>query len=92
MTTNVTEEAPEGAVSRPSDTSAPFDASRKTRKGVVNVDQDDARVVDQTYANDTSKTANADVLRVVLGLTSTPAGWRISEVTVLSAGSSAGTL
>jgi virulence factor Mce-like protein len=92
MTTNVTEEAPEGAASRPFDTSAPFDASRKTRKGVVNVDQDDARIVDQTYANDTSKTANADVLRVVLGLTSTPAGWRISEVTVLSAGSSAGTL
>lgn len=49
-------------------------------------------VVDQTYANDASKGANADVLRVVLGLTSTPAGWRISEVTVLSAGSSAGAI
>lgn len=49
-------------------------------------------VVDQTYANDASKSANADVLRVVLGLTSTPAGWRISEVTVLGAGSTPGAI
>lgn len=40
-------------------------------------------VVDQTYVNDKMKAPAADVLRVVLELTRTAQGWRVSDVTVL---------
>jgi hypothetical protein len=45
-------------------------------------------VIDQVYANNTSKTPQADVLRVVVNLTQQPAGWKVSNVTVLEGGSS----
>ena len=45
-------------------------------------------VIDQVYANNTSKAPQADVLRVVVNLTRQPAGWKVSNVTVLEGGSS----
>jgi hypothetical protein len=45
-------------------------------------------VIDQVYANNTSKTPQSDVLRVVVNLTQRPAGWKVSNVTVLEGGSS----
>lgn len=45
-------------------------------------------VIDQVYANNTSKTPQADVLRVVVNLSQQPAGWKVSNVTVLEGGSS----
>jgi hypothetical protein len=45
-------------------------------------------VIDQVYANNTSKTPQADVLRVVVSLTQQPAGWKVANVTVLEGGSS----
>lgn len=44
-------------------------------------------VIDQVYANNTSKTPQSDVLRVVVNLTQLPAGWKVSNVTVLEGGS-----
>ena len=41
-------------------------------------------VVDQTYVNDKMRSPAADVLRVVVNLTDTAAGWKISAVTVLN--------
>jgi hypothetical protein len=46
-------------------------------------------VIDQVYANNTSKTPRSDVLRVVVNLTQQPAGWKVSNVTVLEGGSPA---
>jgi Mce-associated membrane protein len=45
-------------------------------------------VIDQVYANNTSKTPQSDVLRVVVNLTQRPQGWKVSNVTVLEGGSS----
>jgi len=45
-------------------------------------------VIDQVYANNTSKTTQSDVLRVVVNLTQQPEGWKVSNVTVLEGGSS----
>jgi Mce-associated membrane protein len=45
-------------------------------------------VIDQVYVNNTSKTPQADVLRVVVNLTQQPTGWKVSNVTVLEGGSS----
>jgi hypothetical protein len=44
-------------------------------------------VIDQVYANNTSKTPQSDVLRVVVNLSQQPAGWKVSNVTVLEGGS-----
>jgi hypothetical protein len=44
-------------------------------------------VIDQVYANNTSKTPQSDVLRVVVNLTQQPEGWKVSNVTVLEGGS-----
>jgi len=41
-------------------------------------------VVDQTYVNDKMSSPAADVLRVVVNLTDTSSGWKISAVTVLN--------
>jgi Mce-associated membrane protein len=46
-------------------------------------------VIDQVYANNTNKTPQSDVLRVVVNLTQRPQGWKVSNVTVLEGGSSA---
>ena len=46
--------------------------------------------VDQTYANDKVTTPITDVLQVVLALTDTSGGWKISAVTVLQPPSSTG--
>jgi len=48
-------------------------------------------VVDQTYVNDKMSSPAADVLRVVVDLVPSPAGWRISAVTVLNGPSSGST-
>jgi Mce-associated membrane protein len=45
-------------------------------------------VIDQVYANNTNKTPQSDVLRVVVNLTQRPQGWKVSNVTVLEGGSS----
>jgi hypothetical protein len=45
-------------------------------------------VVDQTYVNDKMSSPAADVLRVVVDLVPSAAGWRISAVTVLNSPSS----
>jgi len=45
-------------------------------------------VIDQVYANNTSKTPQSDVLRVVVNLTQRPQGWKVSNVTVFEGGSS----
>jgi len=45
--------------------------------------------VDQTYANNKVTTPITDVLQVVLGLTDTATGWKISAVTVLQPPASA---
>ncbi|MHB8682524.1 MAG: hypothetical protein ACYDA2_10585 [Acidimicrobiales bacterium] len=45
--------------------------------------------VDQTYANNRVTTPTTDVLQVVLDLTDTSGGWKISAVTVLNPPSSA---
>ena len=45
-------------------------------------------VIDQVYANNTNKTPQSDVLRVVVNLTQQPQGWKVSNVTVLEGGSS----
>ncbi|HEX4220350.1 MAG TPA: hypothetical protein VHZ02_18390 [Acidimicrobiales bacterium] len=44
-------------------------------------------VIDQVYANNTSKAPQSDVLRVVVDLAQRPAGWKVSNVTVLEGGS-----
>jgi hypothetical protein len=45
-------------------------------------------VIDQVYANNTNKTPQSDVLRVVVNLTQQPQGWKVSNVTVLEGGTS----
>ena len=44
-------------------------------------------VIDQVYANNTSKTPQSDVLRVVVNLTRQASGWKVSNVTVLEGAS-----
>jgi len=46
-------------------------------------------VIDQLYANNKVATPQSDVLRVVVDESDTPAGWKVSDVTVLEGPSSA---
>ncbi len=45
-------------------------------------------IVDQTYANDVMKAPASDILRIVLSMRDTSAGWRVAGVDVLGSGSS----
>ncbi|MHB1503343.1 MAG: hypothetical protein ACYCTL_05540 [Acidimicrobiales bacterium] len=49
-------------------------------------------VVDQTYVNSKTRTPQADTLRLVLGLTDMPVGWRVSTVSVLQAATASSAL
>jgi hypothetical protein len=44
-------------------------------------------VIDQVFANNTSKTPQSDVLRVVVSLSQQPSGWKVANVTVLEGAS-----
>ncbi len=48
-------------------------------------------VVDQLYANNKITAPQSDVLRVVVDLTDTASGWKVSDVTVLQGPTSSGT-